>query len=134
MHVLAALLAVFVSGALAQPSVRASSASVVTHGASPTTATAVVTVENGTMYDVYLVGAATEVAEVVEIREKPRGTAAATAVKEVPVPAFGQLDMSADGVHLAISKLKRPLKTGESIPLSLVIDNGVTLTVQAVVK
>jgi periplasmic copper chaperone A len=134
MHVLAALLAIWVSVAVAQPSVRASSASVVTDDASPTTATAVVIVENGTMYDVYLVSAATEVAEVVEIREKSRGAAVATAVKEVPVPAFSQLDMSAEGVHLAISKLKRPLKTGESIPLSLVIDNGATLTVQAVVK
>jgi copper(I)-binding protein len=134
MHVLAALLAIFVSGAVAQPSVRAISASVVTDDVSPTTATAVVIVENGTMYDVYLVGATTEIAEVIEIREKARGAAIATPVKEVPVPAFGQLDMSAEGVHLAISNLKRPLKTGEFIPLSLVIDNGVTLTVQAVVK
>jgi copper(I)-binding protein len=70
----------------------------------------------------------------VEIRDKPRGATVPAAVKEVAVPAFGQLDMSADGVHLAISNLKRPLKTGEFIPLSLVIDNGVTLTIQAVVK
>ena len=134
MHVLAVVVGMFLSAAVAQPAVKAATAFVVTDGASPTTATALVTVENGTMYDVYLVGAAADVADVVEIRQKPQGSEAAAAVKEVPVPAFGQLDMSADGVHLALIKLKRPLKAGESIPLSLVMDSGVTLTVQAVVK
>jgi copper(I)-binding protein len=134
MHVLAALLALVLGGTVAQPAVKATSAVVIPDGTNPTTATAIATIENGTMYDVYLVGASTDAAEAVEIREKPRGATVATAVKEVPVPAFGQLDMSAEGVHLAISKLERPLKTGESILLSLVIDNGATLTVQAVVK
>ncbi|MBA3269472.1 MAG: copper chaperone PCu(A)C [Acidobacteria bacterium] len=131
----AVLLGVFLTTAsLGQVTIRALAGSVVVDRASPTMATAMVVVENGTMYDVYLVGAAAEVAGAVEIRETPRGASAATVVKEVAVPAFGQLEMSHDGVHLVFKKLKRPLKSGESVPLSLFADNGLTLTVQVVVK
>src|SRR5688572_23509648 len=111
MHLLAVVVAASFSVALAQPSVRAVDASVVL-AETAKAATALVVVENGTMYDVYLTGATTEIAESIEIREKPKGAAAA-AVKEVPVPAFGRLEMSSDGVHLALVNLKRPLKAGE---------------------
>jgi copper(I)-binding protein len=135
MHVLALVLAVSLSSAaFVQPSVKAVSASVVADQASPTMATALVILENGTMYDVYVVGAGADVAESVELREKVKGATSAATVKEAPVPAFGQLEMSADGVHLALINLKRPLKAGEMIPLTLAIDNGVTLTIQAVVR
>lgn len=126
------LLMVFEATSAAQPTVRTLSGSI--HLESPTTASATVVVENGTMYDVYLVGATSEVAGAIEFREKARGAATPVTVKEVPVPAFGRLEMSAESVHLALLDLKRPIKLGETIPLTLATDNGVTLTVAAVVK
>jgi len=132
--VLAAVVAMLLCGGGTQPVVKATAASIVTNATSPATATALVTLENGTMYDVYLISATTDVAEAIEIRQKPQGAGAAALVKEVAVPSFGQLEMAAEGVHLALVRLKRRLEAGESIPLSLVLDNGTAVSVQAVVK
>jgi copper(I)-binding protein len=94
---------------------------------------AFVTVQNGTMYDVYAVGAQSDVAGVVELRQASKG-GAATVAKEVTVPAFDRLDMSPDGVYIHLGQLKRPLKPGETVDLSILIDNGGALAVTATVK
>jgi copper(I)-binding protein len=96
-------------------------------------AVAVVTVDNGTMYDVYVVGVATDAAGLAELRQAVRGDKPAI-LKEAMVPAFGQLDMSAEGIHIYLAELKRPLKPGETVNLSLTLDNGEALMAAAVVK
>ena len=96
-------------------------------------AVGVVTVDNGTMYDVYIVGVETEVAGFAELRQAVRGEKPAT-LKEATVPSFGQLEMSAEGIHIYLSELKRPLKTGETIDLALLLDNGQPLIAAATVK
>jgi copper(I)-binding protein len=55
-------------------------------------------------------------------------------VKEVLIAAFDRLEMSADGTFLRLSQLKRPLKSGDTITLTLTTDGGERLSAAAVVK
>ncbi len=100
--------------------------------AGETTANAFAVVRNPTMYDVYLVSAASDVAGKVEFRKT--GDGEAKAVPELTVPAYGKLTMGPDGVHLLLVELKRPLQEDESVPLTLTTDGNVKLRIQAVVR
>ena len=93
---------------------------------------AFVTIENPTMYDVYLVSARSDVAGAITFRH---GTAGATKeVKELVVPAFGTLVMTADGAHLWLSKLKRPLVDKDSVEIEITTDGNVALELKATVR
>ena len=116
-----------------QPTVRASEAWIQAPAAGGTETTAFVAIDNGTMYDVFIVGAQTEAATI-EIRDTPNGAAAPVTVKEVPVPAFGRLEMSQKAVHLRLTALKTPLVPGEVVKLVIQTDGGERLTVAATVK
>lgn len=122
--------------AVAQPGVTAAAGWIrpLTADGSRGETAAFVTVLNAGMYDVYLVSASTDVAGAVEFRQ-PEGAAGKTvAVKDVSVPAYGELAMSAGGPHLALLQLKRALKSGETITITLVTDGGTSVTAAAVVK
>lgn len=97
-----------------------------------TSARAFVVVKNPTMYDVYVVSAASGVSGKVEIRDAV-GDDAKT-VGEITVPAYGTLRMKADGVHLRLVDLERPLEEGETVRLTLTTDGSVKLLVRAVVR
>ncbi len=86
-------------------------------------------VENPTMYAFYLLKASSEVAASVELRQ----TAKDVALDSVMVPAYGSLDMNAEGVHLLLKNLKKPLAAGDKVGLTFVTDVG-DLTVEATVK
>jgi copper(I)-binding protein len=55
-------------------------------------------------------------------------------VKQVAVPAYDSISMDPKGLHMVLSGLKRPLKDGDTIPLTLTTHEGSTLEVSAVVK
>jgi copper(I)-binding protein len=95
-------------------------------------ATAFLTVENGTMYEVYLVGASTEMADSVELMQYSADSTAP--VKEVAIPAFDRLEMSSQSVFMKLTDLKRPLKPGENITITLRTDSGEELSAAATVK
>lgn len=116
-----------------QPTVRASEAWIQTSATDNTEATAVLVIDNGTMYDVFVVGVQTDVATI-EIRDRPKGAAAPVTVKDVAVPAFGRLEMSPQSVHLHLSGLERPLVAGEAVALVIYTEGGERLTVSATVK
>lgn len=116
-----------------QPTVRVSSAWIQVPAADSAETTAFVAVDNGTMYDVFIVGAAAEMATI-EIRDRPKGGAAAVVVKELPVPAFGRLEMSPETAHLRLTALERPLKPGDTVRLVIYTDGGEQLAVSATVK
>jgi len=100
-----------------------------------TTASAFLSVDNPTMYDIFLASASADVAGKVEFRQADaNGTLKPDAVKNVTVPAYGSLEMDPKGVQLVLSELKRPLKEGETVTLSLSILYGATLQVPATVK
>ena len=129
MIVLHAILTAFVLGIppTAQKAIAASDAWV-TEAPADGTAAAYLSIDNPTMYDVYIVSATSDAAGKVELRDGDKP------VKEITVASFGSADLAAGGPFLKLSELKRPLKAGETIQLTLVTDGGVTLVTTAVVK
>ena len=118
-----------------QKRVEGSSGWVNTPAAGETTATAFVDVDNPTMYDVYLVSAAADVAGNVEFRDTSQaGDPLGQVRKTITVPAYGSIAMDPKGLHLLLTDLKRPLKGGDVVSLTLTTDGGVMLQVSASVK
>lgn len=95
-------------------------------------ARAYVTVANGTMYDVYLVGASSDAATTVELKQVAEGKAAPA--KDVAIPSFDRLQMSPETIFVSLAGLKRTLKTGESVTIVLTTDAGEQLSAAATVK
>lgn len=99
------------------------------------TATAFAVVDNPTMYDVYLVSASADIADEVRFREpEATGSTNTKEVKEITAPAYSKAILTPGGTHLTLDKLKRQLKVGETIVLTLTTDGGLVLQVPAVVK
>lgn len=94
-------------------------------------AVAVATVNNPGMYAIYLVSGETDVASKVEFRDAKKGTAA---LEDVSVDAYGATYMDPKGVHIYLSGLKRPLKEGETVNITLKTELGLPVAVAAVVK
>ena len=127
------MLAVAAGAATRQPAITASDAWVAEPtAAGQTTAAAYLTVNNPTMYDIYLVSATTDAAAKIEFREG-EGTAV-KAVKDITVPSFGYAELKAGGVFLMLSDLKRPLNAGDTISLTVTTDGGIALVIAAAVK
>jgi copper(I)-binding protein len=100
-----------------------------------TTATAYVSVDNPTMYAIYLLSASADVAGKVEMREMDKdGTEKPEPVTEVTVPAYGGIEMEPKGLHLVLSDLKKPLQEGDTVMLSVTTEVGTKLEVAAPVK
>ena len=91
-------------------------------------------VENGTMYEVYLVAASSETAAKVELMRAVADKSAPVPEAEIAIPAFDRLEMAPDGTFLKLTGLKHPLKPGESVTIVLTTDTGETLTTAATVK
>lgn len=111
----------------AQPSITASDAWV-TETAAGGTAVAGLTITNPTMYDIYVVEVTCDTAGKIELRDGDK------AVKVITVPSFGFVELTAAGPHLALTDLKRALKAGENVTLTLMTDGGITVVTTAVVK
>jgi copper(I)-binding protein len=132
--VLVALLSPPVALAAAQgPVPTATKAWVAEPQAGETTAIVSLSLENPGMYELYVVSASSPAAGTVELRQAGPG-GAPLPVKELMVAAYGRVDLTAQGVHLALSDLKRPLKAGDTIDVSLVTDGGQTITAKADVR
>jgi copper(I)-binding protein len=67
------------------------------------------------------------------ITTKDEGRLGMKDVKYLEVPAGGRLTLAPGGDHLMLYGLKKPLTVGEKIPLSLTLEPGGTLTLEAVV-
>lgn len=99
--------------------------------AGATSTVAFATVQNPGMYAIYLVSGTTDVAGKVEFRDAGKPD---SANEEVTVDAYGTTYMDAKGIHILLSELKRPLKEGETIHLTLKTELGLPVEVAAVVK
>ena len=116
-----------------QKAVSASDAWIKLPAAGDTTTTAFAVIDNPTMYDVYLVSASSEVAaEIGFVDASPAGKD--TAVKEIPAPAYGKVELTPTGVHFVLKGLKRPLTAGQTIAITVVTDGGVAIVLSANVR
>src|SRR5262245_4869927 len=122
------------ASAPAQKPVTASKAWVKAPASGETGAMAFVTVENPGMYDIYLTSASTDAAGAVQLRAPGAGGGPAAPIKEAVVPAYDSLEMKPTGTHLWLTDLKRPLKAGDTITITVMTDGGVALQVQAEVR
>lgn len=96
-----------------------------------TSAVVVANVQNPGMYAIYLVSGETDVASKVEFRDAKKGE---TPQEDVTVDAYGTTYMDPKGIHIYLTGLKRPLKEGETINITLKTELGLPVEVAAVVK
>jgi copper(I)-binding protein len=99
--------------------------------AGETGAMAFANINNPGMYDAYIVSGTSDVAEKVELRDAKKGNAAAD---DVTLVHYETTSLHAGGQYLFLSGLKRPLKEGEKIWISLKLDTNETVDVEATVK
>jgi copper(I)-binding protein len=123
-----AVVAAAVGLAAQDKGVKASNAWVKLPAAGETDATAFVTIENPGMYEVNVTGAKSDAAGKVELRDGSQ------AVTFITVPPYGRVDMAAGGAHLRLTELKKTLKDGDTVSLTLSTDMDVTLEVAASVR
>jgi copper(I)-binding protein len=83
-----------------------------------------------------LVSASTDAAGVVEIHEtyQESGLSRMRPVTRIPIPPGKTVEMKPGGYHIMLIDLKRDLKAGEIVPMTLVFQNAGKLTVNAQVK
>jgi copper(I)-binding protein len=86
------------------------------------------TINNPTMYDVYLVSGKSESAGKVELisADKP--------VPNITVPAYGSVALKPGAAFVRLSELKRELKAGDQLNVTVETDGGVAIAVAAIVK
>ena len=129
------LLSVAVPGRAQEKVATAASAWVREPPAGQTSTPAFVVIDNPAMYELWIVSATTDAAKSVELREARKDDPSQSgAVKEINVPAYGKLEMSAGGAQLMLVGLTRTLKAGDHVALSLKTDGGATLTADAIVR
>jgi len=85
------------------------------------------TLTNPTMYDAY-VQSGTSDAGKVELREGGKTTS------NITIPAYGSVELNADGPFVLVSELKGQPKAGDTINLKLMTDGGVAIAIAAVIK
>ncbi len=109
----------------AQPATTATDATIVRSGAA---ASVYLTLNNPSMYDIYVMSATSDAAGKVELysADKP--------VDNLTVAAYGSLELKAGGMFLRLSDLTRELKAGESITVTMLTDGGATIVAVAAVK
>jgi periplasmic copper chaperone A len=88
-------------------------------------------IENPGMYAIYVLTATSDAAGKVEFRDASKND---QPVDEVSVIAYETTYMDPKGLHLYLSDLKRPLKEGDVVNITLKTDQGDSIAVAAVVK
>ncbi len=86
------------------------------------------TINNPSMYDVFLVSGKSDAAATVELLNVDK------VVTTLTVPAYGSLELTAIGMRIRVSGLKGPLKAGDELALTLETDGGATIPIAAAVK
>jgi copper(I)-binding protein len=85
-------------------------------------------INNPTMYDVYLVSGKSESAGKVEF------ISAGKPVPSITVPAYGSAELTPDAAFVRLTELKRDVKAGEQLAVTVETDGGVAIAIAAVVK
>ena len=85
------------------------------------------TLNNPTMYDVY-VQSGTSQAGKVELRDGDKATT------NITIPSFGSVELKVGGPLVLVTGLKTPPKPGDAIALKLETDGGISIPITAIVK
>jgi copper(I)-binding protein len=101
----------------------------------PTTAIFLVLTNTGSTVR-HLVHGATDVADTLELHEMKRdgNMMQMSPVSRITVPAGGDVTLRPGGLHLMLFGLRRPLVAGDTIRVSLTLDDGTKLDVPAEVR
>lgn len=93
-------------------------------------------ISNAGASDDKLVGAQADVSSTVELHETKEvdGMMSMAPVASVAVPAGGQAELKPGGYHVMFIGLKRPLKAGDTFPLTLIFEQAGEVQVQAEVR
>ena len=83
---------------------------------------------NPTMYDVYVVSGKSDGAAKVELVNGDK------AVTSITVPAYGSVDLKPGAMFVRLSDLKGEVKAGDEVKLTLETDGGVAIAIAATVK
>jgi copper(I)-binding protein len=121
-----------VAGLAAQNAPAASEAWVAEPAPGATTADAYAVIENPTMYEVFVVSVTADAAAAAEIVEGPAD--AARTVRELAVPSYGRAELKPGAIRIRLKELKKPLKVGDSVALTLTTDSGAEIKVSAEVR
>jgi copper(I)-binding protein len=83
-----------------------------------------------------LIGAASDVADMVELHETTMegSMAGMHPVEAIPVPAGGSVSLEPGGYHVMLIGLKEELQVGQTITLTLTFEKAGQITVQAEVR
>ena len=109
----------------AQPTPTATDATALVGGGA---AVVLATLNNPSMYDVYIVSGKSEVADAVELIEGDKK------LESITVPAYGSFEMKPGAHRIRLTGLKRQFKAGEELKLTLETDGGAAIAVAAIVK
>jgi copper(I)-binding protein len=85
------------------------------------------TINNPSMYDIYLVSGKSAAGKVEMI-------SAGKPVTSITVPAYGSAELKSGAAFLRLSELKDELKAGDEVELTLETDGGASIEIAAVVK
>jgi len=86
------------------------------------------TINNPTMYDVYVVSGKSDSAGQVEL------ISAGKPVSNIAVPAYGSAELKPDAAFVRLSDLQRELAAGDRVTVTLETDGGISIAIAAVVK
>lgn len=86
------------------------------------------TINNPTMYDVYVMSGKSDSAGKVEL------ISAGKPVSNIAVPAYGSAALNPDAAFVRLSDLKRELEAGDRLTVTLETDGGISIPIAAVVK
>ena len=86
------------------------------------------TLNNPSMYDIYLTAAASDAAGKAEL------IAGGKAASSITVPAYGSVELKAGGSFVRLSEIKGQPKAGDEITLTISTDGGVAIAIAAVVR
>ena len=92
---------------------------------------AYVTVNNPGMYAIYLLSGTSDVAGKIEFRDASKANATQ---EDVSVIAYDSTYMNPKGVHIYLSDLKKELKEGDIVYITLKTELGIPVEVEAKVK
>ena len=86
------------------------------------------TINNPTMYDVFVVSGASASAGSVELIHIDKS------ITSITVPAYGSAELKAGEMFVRLSELKGEIKASDTVQLTLMTDGGVAIAIAAVVK